>query len=89
MLHQLLKLLLMPLTFILRLRQLKAFILFLVRKSLLYTLFEVVAIAILLAYYFKFIPTMEQRVNIHYHLLNGRYYGFVIDPRFKSLCDSD
>ncbi|CAD8122356.1 unnamed protein product [Paramecium sonneborni] len=61
-------------------------ILFLVKKSLCYGFFSIVAFTLILIPYFSYIPQMNQKVQIQYHLINGKYYGFVFDNSFKNIC---
>ncbi|CAK62849.1 unnamed protein product (macronuclear) [Paramecium tetraurelia] len=61
-------------------------IVFLVKKSMWYGFFTFLALATILRAYFSYIPQMNQRVQIQYHLINGKYYGFVFDRSFKNIC---
>ncbi|CAD8112012.1 unnamed protein product [Paramecium sonneborni] len=80
-------------TFIFRITQkifeflgLTPLIIFLVKKSLWYGFFSILAFAIILRAYFSVIPEMNQKVQIQYHLINGKYYGFVFDHSYKNIC---
>ncbi|CAD8212487.1 unnamed protein product [Paramecium octaurelia] len=61
-------------------------IVFIIKKSMWYGFFTILALATILRAYFSYIPQMNQRVQIQYHLINGKYYGFVFDRSFKNIC---
>lgn len=80
------------LTYVLHPNNLWKICVFIMRKTMLYTLFWNISVAALLKYYIDYIPNMNQSVTLPFKQVNEelKYYGFAFDRSYKlDVCESD